>query len=106
MLPEDDSLFRRHFIGAAAAAAVSVLFLASPSTGVAQQKQVWKAADVHPLGYPTVEAVVRMGTKLEKATHGRISIPMYPHMQRGGEKGMVEHAPVGPPPIARIPVRA
>jgi len=26
-----------------------------------QQKLVLKASDVHPLGYPTVEAVVRMG---------------------------------------------
>jgi tripartite ATP-independent transporter DctP family solute receptor len=99
-------MFRRHFIGAAAAAAVSVLFLASPSTGVAQQKQVWKAADVHPLGYPTVEAVVRMGTKLEKATNGRLSIQMYPQMQLGGEKEMIEQAQVGALQIARISVGA
>ena len=31
----------------------------------AQSKMVLKATDVHPLGYPTVEAVVRMGKKLE-----------------------------------------
>src|SRR5882757_442561 len=99
-------MFRRHFIGAAAAAAVSVLFLAAPSTGVAQQKQVWKAADVHPLGYPTVEAIVRMGTKLEKATNGRISIQMYPQMQLGGEKEMIEQAQVGALQIARISVGA
>ena len=30
----------------------------------AQQKLVLKATDVHPLGYPTVEAVVRMGKKI------------------------------------------
>jgi len=47
---------------------------------------VWKAADVHPLGYPTVEAVVRMGKKVETATSGRISLQMYPLMQLGGEK--------------------
>ena len=99
-------MFRRHFIGAAAAAAVSVVFLAAPSTGVAQQKQVWKAADVHPLGYPTVEAIVRMGTKLEKATDGRLSIQMYPQMQLGGEKEMIEQAQVGALQIARISVGA
>ncbi len=57
----------RHFIGAALAAACVAL----PAAGVAQQKQVWKASDVHPLGYPTVEAIVRMGKKLEAQTGGR-----------------------------------
>jgi len=42
---------------------------------------VLKASDVHPLGYPTVEAVVRMGKKLEAATDGRLTIQMFPSMQ-------------------------
>src|SRR5437762_13089934 len=90
------------FVGAALAAACFAL----PSAGVAQQKQVWKASDVHPLGYPTVEAVVRMGQKLEKQTNGRISIQMYPQMQLGGEKEMIEQAQVGALQIARISVGA
>jgi tripartite ATP-independent transporter DctP family solute receptor len=65
---------------------------------------VLKATDVHPLGYPTVEAVVRMGKKLEAATNGRISIQMYPSMQLGGEKEMIEQAQVGALQIARISV--
>ncbi len=71
---------------------------------VAQQKMVLKASDVHPLGYPTVEAVVRMGKKLEQATNGRLSIQMYPSMQLGGEKEMIEQAQVGALQIARISV--
>jgi tripartite ATP-independent transporter DctP family solute receptor len=70
----------------------------------AQQKMVLKATDVHPLGYPTVEAVVRMGAKLEKATQGRLSVQMYPSMQLGGEKEMIEQAQVGALQIARISV--
>src|SRR6185503_3790663 len=70
----------------------------------AQQKMVLKATDVHPLGYPTVEAVVRMGTKLEAASSGRLSIQMYPSMQLGGEKEMIEQAQVGALAIARISV--
>ncbi len=73
-------------------------------TAVAQTKLVLKATDVHPLGYPTVEAVVRMGKKLEVATNGRISIQMYPSMQLGGEKEMIEQAQVGALQIARISV--
>ena len=70
----------------------------------AQQKLVLKATDVHPLGYPTVEAVVRMGKKLETATNGRLSVQMYPSMQLGGEKEMIEQAQVGALAMARISV--
>jgi tripartite ATP-independent transporter DctP family solute receptor len=70
----------------------------------AQTKVVLKATDVHPLGYPTVEAVERMGKKLEAATKGRLSIQMYPSMQLGGEKEMIEQAQVGALQIARISV--
>ena len=92
----------RHFIGAALAAASFAL----PTAGVAQQKQVWKASDVHPLGYPTVEAIVRMGKKLEAQTGGKYSIQMFPSMQLGGEKEMIEQAQVGALQIARISVGA
>ena len=47
-----------------------------------------------------------MGKKLEKATNGRISIQMYPSMQLGGEKEMIEQAQVGALQIARISVGA
>ena len=67
---------------------------------------VLKASDVHPMGYPTVEAIVRMGKKLETATNGRISIQMFPSMQLGGEKEMIEQAQIGALQIARISVGA
>ena len=95
---------RRKFT--ALAAALAACALSFPLTAPAQQKQVWKASDVHPLGYPTVEAIVRMGAKLEKATNGRISIQMFPSMQLGGEKEMIEQAQVGALQIARISVGA
>jgi tripartite ATP-independent transporter DctP family solute receptor len=77
-----------------------------PVLAAAQDKMVWKASDVHPLGYPTVEAIQRMGKKLETATNGRISIQMFPSMQLGGEKEMIEQAQVGALQIARISVGA
>jgi tripartite ATP-independent transporter DctP family solute receptor len=91
-------MLRRHFAGAALAAAV----LCAPLPAAAQQKMVFKATDVHALGYPTVEAVVRMGKKLEKASGGRLSIQMFPAMQLGGEKEMIEQAQVGAVQYARI----
>jgi tripartite ATP-independent transporter DctP family solute receptor len=94
-------MVRRRFIGAAWLAAA---VLAAPLPALAQQKMVLKASDVHPLGYPTVEAIVRMGGKLDKATKGRLSIQMFPSMQLGGEKEMIEQAQVGALQIARISV--
>ncbi len=93
---------RRVVLHLSAAAALVAVGLGSPA--FAQQKMVLKATDVHPLGYPTVEAVVRMGKKLEAATNGRLSIQMFPSMQLGGEKEMIEQAQVGALQIARISV--
>ena len=96
---------RRQFASLGAA-----LLAGAATTGTlpaaAQDKVVWKASDVHPLGYPTVEAIQRMGKKLEAQTNGRISIQMYPSMQLGGEKEMIEQAQVGALQIARISVGA
>jgi len=89
-------------LGAVTALGAFSIDIATPAFG--QQKLVLKATDVHPLGYPTVEAVVRMGKKLEAATGGRLSIQMYPSMQLGGEKEMIEQAQVGALAIARISV--
>src|SRR4051794_13243149 len=89
-----------------AAAAVAAALVSLAPAALAQQKMVIKASDVHPLGYPTVEAIVRMGAKLEKATSGRLTLQMYPQMQLGGEKEMIEQCQVGALQIARISVGA
>ena len=96
---------RRDFLklGAATAALGATGALTALPAG-AQAKLVLKATDVHPLGYPTVEAVERMGKKLEAATSGRLSIQMFPSMQLGGEKEMIEQAQLGALQLARISV--
>src|SRR4051794_19167865 len=90
-----------HLGAATALGAISTDFRVS---AFAQQKLVLKAADVHPIGYPTVDAVLGMGKKLEAATGGRIGIQMYPSMQLGGEKEAIEQAQVGALAIARVSV--
>jgi tripartite ATP-independent transporter DctP family solute receptor len=92
---------RRTFVLLAGAAALAT---AVSGPALAQDKMVLKASDVHPLGYPTVEAVTRMGKKLEAATNGRLSIQMFPSMQLGGEKEAIEQAQVGALAIARVSV--
>src|SRR5262245_7908105 len=95
---------RRTVLGLGAVTALGALAGEWRVPAFAQQKLVLKATDVHPLGYPTVEAVLAMGKQLETATGGRISVQMYPSMQLGGEKEMIEQAQVGALAIARISV--
>ena len=64
---------RRDFIKLSAGLGATMATTAPLSSAFAQTKMVLKASDVHPLGYPTVEAVVRMGKKLEAATNGRLT---------------------------------
>ena len=92
--------------GGLAALALGATGLGRLNPALAQSKMVLKASDVHPLGYPTVESVIKMGKKLEAATNGRLSIQMFPSMQLGGEKEAIEQAQVGALQIARISVGA
>ena len=72
----------------------------------AEDKIVLKASDVHPQGYPTVQAIEDMGKKLAAATNGRLTIQMYASMQLGGEKEAIEQAQVGAIQLARVSVGA
>ncbi len=84
--------------------ATLLLGLIGSPTVAADQKTILKASDVHPEGYPTVQAVENMGKKLEEATGGRLGIQMYASMQLGGEKEAIEQAQVGALQFARVSV--
>src|SRR6266853_3864381 len=93
---------RRHALLVGVAALL--LGLIGGPAAAADQKTILKASDVHPDGYPTVQAVENMGKKLEQATGGRLSIQMYASMQLGGEKEVIEQAQVGAIQFARVSV--
>src|SRR5260370_1033650 len=76
------------------ATAALLLALTSAGAGAADQKMVFKASDVHPEGYPTVQAVENMGKKLEAATGGRVLRQMYVSLELGGEKGAIGQAQI------------
>src|SRR5438093_5752863 len=90
------------FLAVAAAAIVT----RSVRPARAQQKMILKASDVHPEGYPTVQAVEDMGKKLSAATNGRLTVQMFASMQLGGEKEAIEQAQVGAIQFARVSVGA
>ncbi len=95
---------RRAFLSKTGAMVAGAALFARPPRVFGQSKMVLKASDVHPLGYPTVEAIVRMGKKLETATGGRLTVQMFPAMQLGGEKEMLEQTQVGALQICRVSV--
>ena len=65
---------------------------------------VIKSSDVHPDGYPTVEAIKYMGELLKDWSKGRLSIKVYPSSQLGGEKEALEQVQIGALEMTRVSV--
>jgi tripartite ATP-independent transporter DctP family solute receptor len=96
----------KHVTVTFAAGLIAAATAFASGSAMAQGKLALKASDVHPVGYPTVQAVEDMGKKLSAATGGRLSVAMYPSMQLGGEKEAIEQAQVGAIAFARVSVGA
>lgn len=71
------------------------LALAVAATSAAKAQTVFKAADIHPDGYPTVEAVIHMGKLLDERTKGRLKIQEFNNAVLGGEKDTIEQTQFG-----------
>ncbi|MDK9697898.1 MAG: TRAP transporter substrate-binding protein [Siculibacillus sp.] len=71
------------------------LAFAVAATSAAKAQTVLKSADIHPNGYPTVEAVIHMGKLVEERTKGRIKIQVFNNAVLGGEKDTVEQTQFG-----------
>lgn len=63
-----------------------------------------KSSDVHPMGYPTTDAIEYMGQLLNTWTGGRMSINIYHSMQLGGEKEALEQVQLGALEMTRVSV--
>jgi len=102
--PWEEPTMKARLLGLCAAAALGLLTLAAAPGESAADSMVFKSSDVHPFGYPTVEAVVQMGEKLKAATDGRLSIEVFPSMQLGGEKEALEQVQLGALAMTRVSV--
>ncbi len=78
------------------------LMLAVAATSTANAQTVLKAADIHPDGYPTVEAVIYMGKLVDERTKGRIKIQEFNNAVLGGEKDTIEQTQFGVIDINRV----
>ncbi|MEJ1157080.1 TRAP transporter substrate-binding protein [Prosthecomicrobium sp. N25] len=83
----------------AAALALSAGILAAGSAGA---QVVLRSADIHPDGYPTVDAVKYMGQLVEERTKGRVKIQVFNNRQLGEEKDTIEQTRFGVIDMNRI----
>jgi len=88
--------FKRHLLAAAAACALGL--------SVNAHALEIKSSDVHPMGYPTTEAIVYMGELLSDWTNGRLNIEVFHSMQLGGEKEALEQVQLGALEMTRVSV--
>jgi tripartite ATP-independent transporter DctP family solute receptor len=79
------------------AVATSVLAMAANATE-------FRAADIQPDDYPTVQAMRYMGEVLNKATNGKHSIKVYSKSALGNEKDTIEQTKLGAIALARVNV--
>ncbi|OYW42147.1 MAG: C4-dicarboxylate ABC transporter, partial [Azorhizobium sp. 12-66-6] len=77
-------LTRRHAIALAAALSIA------PVVPAFAQSVTLRSADIHPDGYPTVEAVKYFGEIVTKKTDGRIKVQVFNSGQLGTEKDTIE----------------
>lgn len=92
------SKFRNRLIATAATAAVA-LSLSLPVSALEI-----KSSDVHPMGYPTTDAIEYMGQLLNTWTGGRLNNKIYHSMQLGGEKEALEQVQLGALEMTRVSV--
>jgi tripartite ATP-independent transporter DctP family solute receptor len=78
--------------------------LAAPWIGgrASAQAITLRSADVHPDGYPTVEAVKYLSRLLEERTGGKVKVQVYGSRQLGEEKDTVEQTRFGVIDLNRI----
>jgi tripartite ATP-independent transporter DctP family solute receptor len=76
--------------------------LAGMAISASAQEITLRSADIHPDGYPTVEAVKYMGELLKERTGGRIAVQVFNNRQLGEEKDTIEQTRFGVIDMNRI----
>lgn len=73
----------------------AALALSSVATTASAQQITLRSADIHPDGYPTVEAVIYMGKLVSERTNGRIGVKVFNNASLGSEKDTIEQTRFG-----------
>src|SRR3954462_8645459 len=62
----------------------------------------FRSSDIHPDGYPTVEAVKFMGERLKALTNGKHTIKVFNNSALGNEKDTIEQTKIGALAMTRV----
>ena len=62
----------------------------------------FRSTDIHPDGYPTVDAVKYMGTVLNKLSNGKHTIKVFNNSALGAEKDTIEQTKIGALAMTRV----
>ncbi|MBL8571460.1 MAG: TRAP transporter substrate-binding protein [Phreatobacter sp.] len=92
-------LTRRTFMSTAGALAATPAIVGPAS---AQAAITLRSTDIHPDGYPTIDAVKFMGQLLEQRTQGRIKINVFHSAQLGQERDTIDQTRFGVIDMNRI----
>jgi tripartite ATP-independent transporter DctP family solute receptor len=76
--------------------------LASTLFAFAAHATEFRSADIHPDGYPTVEAVKFMGERLKALTNGKHTIKVFNNSALGNEKDTIEQTKIGALAMTRV----
>jgi tripartite ATP-independent transporter DctP family solute receptor len=76
--------------------------IALGATALHAQELSLRSADIHPDGYPTVEAVKFMGQLISERTNGRIKVQVMPSSVLGSEKDTIEQTRFGVIDLNRV----
>ncbi len=81
---------------------LSGIVLASAFAMTTAQARDFRSADVHPLDYPTVMTVKKMGEVISKKTNGKYNIKVFGNSALGSEKDTVEQVKIGALDMVRV----
>jgi tripartite ATP-independent transporter DctP family solute receptor len=83
--------------------AVAAALAMAPLAGFATE---FRSSDIHPDGYPTVEAVKFMGERLKVLTNGKHSIKVFNKGALGSERETIDQVKIGALELNRINISA
>lgn len=85
---------------------ISGVVLASAFAMTAVQARDFRSADVHPLDYPTVMTVKKIGEIVSKKTNGKYNVKVFGNSALGSEKDTVEQVKIGALDMVRVSTAA
>jgi tripartite ATP-independent transporter DctP family solute receptor len=97
---EDTQMLTRRSLLSTAGALVAAPAIVGPAFG--QAAITLRSTDIHPDGYPTIDAVKFMGQLLEQRTQGRVKINVFHSAQLGQERDTIDQTRFGVIDMNRI----